>query len=271
METLQAAIVIAEQERDQAVAARTVAEAQAAQVLVDLSTAQAAAAATAAAAALTSAAAGAGKATTPLDIMFDGDSGALRLFLSKVQQRAIQFGWTSILQIKQAGTTFNFIEKYGQVTMASIKVRAIAIEAANDRETQNSSQMHTFLISSITDGLLGKVISQKEQYRTDTGFQDGPSLLKVIVTISYVDMRAQAGHIRQCLARLSPTILTPEYNCNIQKLNEYMVVLEEGLAARGEASQDTMMNVQSANMHVRTLILSGMLKTSMLVGSRELR
>jgi hypothetical protein len=108
--------------------------------------------------------------------------------------------------------------------------------------------MYTFLITSVTDGLLGKIISQKETYTSATGFQDGPSLLKVIVTISHVDTRAQAGYIRQCLARLSITILTPEYNCDIQKLNEYVVVLEEGLAARGEASQDTMMNVQAAYM-----------------------
>jgi hypothetical protein len=63
------------------------------------------------------------------------------------------------------------------------------------------------------------------------------------VTISHVDMRAQAGYIRQCLARLSITILESEFNCDIQKLNEHVAVLEEGLAARGESSQDTMMNV----------------------------
>jgi hypothetical protein len=39
-------------------------------------------------------------------------------------------------------------------------------------------------------------------------------------------------------------ILTPEYNCNIQKINEYVMLIEEGLAARGEASHDTIMNIQ---------------------------
>jgi hypothetical protein len=275
MEALQEAIRIAEQERDQAVAAKTAAEASAAQALVDLATAQTAAA-TANAAVLTAAAVTAGqvtfalspalasntllnyrssegikiygKATSPLDSLFDGDSGALRLFLSKVQQRATQFGWTAILQINQGGQVLGFIENYGQITINSIKAAAAVHEAANDRNAQNSSQMYTFLITSLTDGLLGKVISQKEHYTSATGFQDGPSLLKTIVTIAHVDTRAQAGYIRQCLARLSIVILTPEYNCNIQKINEYVVVLEEGLAARGEASQDTMMNVQAAYM-----------------------
>jgi hypothetical protein len=144
--------------------------------------------------------------------------------------------------------THNIIEGYGQVTLSSIRTNAATWEAANDRNTQNSSQMYSFLISSVTDGLLGKVISQKEDYTSATGFQDGPSLLKVMVTISHVDTRAQAGYIRQCLARLSITILDEEYACDIQKINEYVVVLEEGLAARGESSQDTMMNVHAAYM-----------------------
>jgi hypothetical protein len=143
---------------------------------------------------------------------------------------------------------FDFIKNYGQITIAAIRSQAVTLELSNNRKTQNSSQMYPFLITSISDELLGKVISQTEQYTSSTGFQGGPSLLKVIVTISHVDTRAQAGYIRQCLARLSITIPTPEYNCDIQKVNEYVIVLEEGLTARGETSQDTMMNVQAAYM-----------------------
>lgn len=182
-----------------------------------------------------------------MDSLFDGDLGALRLFLSKVQHRATQFGWNAILQISQARRTYSFIENYGQITLDSIHAQAATSEAANDRGTQNSSQMYTFLITSILDGLLGKVILQKGDYTSALGFQDGPSLLKIIITISHVDTGAQAGHIWQCLARLSITILTPKYN-NIQKINDYAVVPEEGLAARGEVSPDTMMNVQLVYM-----------------------
>jgi hypothetical protein len=142
----------------------------------------------------------------------------------------------------------NFIENYGQITVGTLKGQAAALNLANGRDTQNSSQMYTFLITSITNGLLGEVTRRSHSTRLGADFQDGRYLLKVIVTILHVDTRAQAGHICQCLARLSITILTPEYNCNIQKLNEHVVVLEEGLAARGKSSQDTMMNVQSAYM-----------------------
>jgi hypothetical protein len=106
--------------------------------------------------------------------------------------------------------------------------------------------MYLFLKTSITDGLLERVISHAGDYTSAMGFEDGPSLLKVIVTISHVDTRAQSGYICQCLARLSITILKEEYNCDIEKINEYMVVLEEVLAAQGEVSQDTIVNVQAA-------------------------
>jgi hypothetical protein len=262
MEALQEQLRVMEQERD---TARATAQAQAAQAVVDLAAAQAATRGPAGPVvfALTPALASNdlinystgegiklyGKAIAPLDTLYNGDSASLRLFLSKVQQRANQSGWKSILQISnQTGQVFDFIKNYGQITIAAIRVQAVTLELSNNRKTQNSSQMYTFLITSISDELLGKVISQTEQYTSSTGFQDGPSLLKVIVTISHVDTRAQAGYIRQCLAKLSITILTPEYNCDIQKVNEYVIVLEEGLTARGETSQDTMMNVQAAYM-----------------------
>jgi hypothetical protein len=126
-------------------------------------------------------------------------------------------------------------------------VHGATTEAVNGRSTQNSSQMYTFLITSVTDGLLAKIISKRDKdYTMVTGFQDRPTLLKVIVTILHVDTRAQAGYIWQGLERLSIMILMPACHHNIEKLNEYGVVLEEGLAARGGASQDTLLNVQTA-------------------------
>jgi hypothetical protein len=136
-----------------------------------------------------------GKAIAPLDTLFSGDAALLRLFLSKVQQRATQSGWTGILQVMQNGARMSFIENYGQLTLESIRVQAATLEVSASRDTQNSSQMYTFLITSMTDELLGRIISQEESYTSVTGFQDNPSLLKVIITISHVDTRAQAGYI----------------------------------------------------------------------------
>jgi hypothetical protein len=102
------------------------------------------------------------------------------------------------------------------VTLASIRAKALMVKAASDRGTQNSLQMYTYLIMSITDGMVGKVISKKDDYTSANAFQDGPSLLKIIITISRINMRAQSGFIQACLSRLSLTILEPKYNCNIE-------------------------------------------------------
>jgi hypothetical protein len=262
MDLLQQELNLANQQRDaaqalanQAAAAQAAAQAATAQAVQDLANAHAAAAALATGTptfALSPALASSNallnyntsegikiynKATSPMETPFTGDSGNLRLFLAKVQQKSNQYGWHRVLTIAQDGQPYNLINSYGMVQLALVRAQA---------QTQNSLQMHLFLKTSITDGLLGRVISKAQDYTSAAGFEDGPSLLKVIVTISHVDTRAQSGYIRQCLARLSITILTDEYCCNIEKINEYVVILEEGLAARGESSQDTMMNVQAA-------------------------
>ena len=271
MEALQEELNLANQARDaaqalanQAAADQATAQAQAAQAVLDLANERAAAAALVTwplTFALSPALASTNtllnyktsegikiynKATAPMDTLFSGDSGNLRLFLAKVQQKSNQYGWHRILTIAQNGQPYNLVTSYGLVELGSVRAQAQTLETAANRDTQNSSQMHLYLKTSITDGLLGRVISKAADYTSATGFEDGPSLLKVLVTISHVDTRAQSGYIRQCLARLSITILTDEYSCNIEKINEYVVVLEEGLAARGETSQDTMMNVQAA-------------------------
>ena len=171
MEVLQQRLDLAEQERDQATTDRAIAQAAAAQAVQDLLIAQAAPGGGGQVSfALLPALASAtilnyktsegikiyGKATAPLDVLFDGDSGALRLFLSKVQQRAMQSGWLTILWITQGTQVFNFVHCYGQVTIEAIQAQAMSVEAANGSNTQNTSQMYTFLITSISDGLLGK-------------------------------------------------------------------------------------------------------------------
>jgi hypothetical protein len=128
MEALQEQLLAVQQERDdtqannvQAVADRAASQEQAAQAMVDLAAAQAAAGGPAgpvtfslspalATNALINYVTGEGiklygRATAPLDALFNGDYASLRLFLtSKVQQRATQSGWTDILQIsKQTG------------------------------------------------------------------------------------------------------------------------------------------------------------------------
>jgi hypothetical protein len=128
----------------------------------------------------------------PIESLYDRDSGMLSLFLFKVQQRSMKFGWTSILMVNQAGQVYNLFESYGQVTITSIRAQTATVKAANSRDTQNSSQMYDFLIGSLTDGMLAKVMLRRETFTLMTGFQDGPSLLNIIVAITHMDASAEA-------------------------------------------------------------------------------
>lgn len=71
-------------------------------------------------------------------------------------------------------------------------------------------------------------------------------MLKVIITVSHVDTRAQSVHLRASLTGLSKTIATKEFGYDIEKLNRHVVILEEGLAARGTTSMDTIVNLHDA-------------------------
>ena len=187
MDQLLADLQVANDQRDAAlaqqaaaVAARTAAEATTAQAVADAAAAQAATTAALVAAnaappgptafALSPALASSNallnynssegikiynKATAPMDVLYNGGSGNLRLFLSKVQQKANQYGWNRILEIQQGSQTLNLVSSDGQVELLSIRAQALVLEAAAPRDTQNSSQMYLFLKTSITDGLLG--------------------------------------------------------------------------------------------------------------------
>jgi hypothetical protein len=79
-----------------------------------------------------------GKATAPLDALFSGDAALMRLFLSKVQQRARQSGWHGILQVMQDGARMSFIENYEQLTLESIRLQAATVGKPRTTETHRT-------------------------------------------------------------------------------------------------------------------------------------
>jgi hypothetical protein len=63
------------------------------------------------------------KATAPMEALYDGGSGNLQLFLSKMQQKGNQYGWPQILTISQGGSNYkNSVTSYGQVELSSVRV-----------------------------------------------------------------------------------------------------------------------------------------------------
>jgi hypothetical protein len=53
-----------------------------------------------------------------MEALYDGGSGNLWLFLSKMQQKGNQYGWTQILTINQGTSSYNLVTSYGQVQLS---------------------------------------------------------------------------------------------------------------------------------------------------------
>jgi hypothetical protein len=75
------------------------------------------------------------KATAPIEALYDGGLGNLRLFLSKMQQKGNQYRWTRILTINQGTSSYNLVTSYGQVELSSVRTQATQLEVAGSRET----------------------------------------------------------------------------------------------------------------------------------------
>ena len=76
------------------------------------------------------------------------------------------------------------------------------------------------------------------------GKPDGPSLFKVIISKAHVDTCATSTVIRMNLSSLDTYIL--KINCNILTFNEYVRAQVYALAARGEQTQDLLVNLFKA-------------------------
>ena len=76
------------------------------------------------------------------------------------------------------------------------------------------------------------------------GQLNGPTFLKVIITASHIDTRATVSHIRTNLTNLDDYFQSNR--SNIQKFNHYVKGQRSALAARGEQTQDLLVNLFKA-------------------------
>lgn len=130
-------------------------------------------------------------ATEPLKHLFDhklGRTVSLALDLSK---RAMESGWTKgtgdIITIPDsAGNDKNLIKHYGQLSLEDIKNKAQTYAGNPSRAAQNSSQMCTFLLDSLTESTRTEIMQVKDEWSIGEEGQ-GPMLFKVLMNKTIVD------------------------------------------------------------------------------------
>jgi hypothetical protein len=188
------------------------------------------------------------KATAALPIIFDGDAANLQVFLRSLGRRANTMGWrANIFAIPTASGTLDLLDSFGTVSLDDVRAHALTYvgmeEGPPARMAQNAEQLAACLADSLTKETLRKVETRRREY-TLGGTEVGPMFLKVVIASCYIDTMATSTSIRLSLSRLDEYIGTVD--ADIEKFNQYVRVQLDGLAARGESTSDTLVNLFKA-------------------------
>ena len=187
------------------------------------------------------------KATAKLsDELYDCESEGLRDFLELVRARGEVMGWNlSILSIPvdvndQLGDAQDFLDHYGEIDLDHCRAHAMTYYNQQNRAAQDSMQLYTCLMDSISRVGRNKITGFRSQY-TINGIPCGILLLKVVVRESYIDTNATTTYIRDQLSCLDTFLPTVDYD--IGKMNLHVQSLVEALNARGETTTDLLSNL----------------------------
>ena len=182
-------------------------------------------------------------ATKELDSnKYDGEAQGLMPFLELLEERATNFGWdTTIMMIPQAGgNPKNLLAEYGTISMAQIRAHEDSYIATHTRNAQDSNLLYECIMNSISAECKAKLTIWKQEYRC-RHLPSGNLLLKVLIRECHLDTNATVGGIRNRLSTLD--VYLPTVGYNITKFNMYVKNLVDQLRARGEFTNDLLINL----------------------------
>jgi len=166
--------------------------------------------------------------------------------LEDIAERAANFGWNiTVLDIPNDAndvfsTTKNLLKHYGEISLDHIRKHAKTYVNTQTRAAQDSIQLYSCLWASLSDEGKSKVNVHRSDYHIGEQ-RVGALLLKVIIRESHIDTNATISHIRTQLSSLDTYL--PTIGHDIGKLNDYVTSLHDALLARGEVSNDLLINL----------------------------
>ena len=173
-------------------------------------------------------------AVSALTSEYKGDDRSLKVFLSGITSKALQFGWeTLILMIPdEAGTVRNLLKNYTIITNADIKAHAATYILLPTRAAQASAQLARCILSSLDPVFLVKLLTRQGEY-TMNGVELGPAMLKTVCSLVTIETKSAVPLIKGMLGDLRPLI--KDYKSNITDFNVHVKDLMNQLeAANGE-------------------------------------
>jgi hypothetical protein len=183
--------------------------------------------------------------TDSLSIKFDCKPDNLQLFLDQARDKSIVFDWLNILSIPIQGDVAmskDLIESYGEISYEAVCAHALTYMNEDSREAQDSFMFYHCLMNSLTDAAQKQVRTRGNMFPFMFGGKgSGPVLLKVIIMVSHVDTRATITSVRTKLSSLDHAMR--EQDSDIEAFNDYVLGLVSKLHARGEQTQDLLVNL----------------------------
>jgi hypothetical protein len=184
-------------------------------------------------------------AIEPLSIKFDCSPENLQLFLDQARDKSIVYDWLNILSIPLGGdvaATKDLIESYGEIPYDDVRNHALTYMHEDSREAQDSFMMYHCLMNSLTDAAQKQVRTRGNVHPFMFGGKgSGPVLLKLIIMVSHVDTRATITSVRTKLSSLDQAMR--DHDSNIELFNDYVIGQVSKLHARGEQTQDLLVNL----------------------------
>jgi len=159
------------------------------------------------------------EAIKPVEPAFDCTAGGLKVFLSRIADKATGYGWTAILEVPQDvahpdDDLMNILTEYGRISIQQVRDHVETYLTNESRAAQESMQLYMCLKASLTKEGEATIMLQADSFTVDN-VQSGVLLLKVIINESYIDTNATTRTIRD----------------NLAALDIYMVAIESDITA----------------------------------------
>jgi hypothetical protein len=180
---------------------------------------------------------------------FDMQPSGMRNFLKEVETRSDEVGFSTLfdIDVTRASATGvvttikrNLLRQYGQLTLEVVQLSTGTYLATDSRKAQLEAMLYTCLSKSLTANTQKRMSLNTAEFEAN-GRKSGTCYLKVIMMETQQDTNATTKHLRDNLRALDEYIV--KIDSDIIKFNEYVKEQMEGLAARGETTQDLLTNL----------------------------
>jgi hypothetical protein len=177
--------------------------------------------------------------TKSLETKYDGQQTGLKVFLRSISTKAKTFGWDTLVLTIPDGAPVpvnrNLLTQYGLLTIANVTAAANIYIGTNTRAAQASAQLAQCITASLEQGITLKLLLRGEEFMIG-GVEDGPCMLKTLISVVNIQTRATVSCVRSALKRLPE--LMQELESDVTKFNMVVGSHIDNLNAMGATCED---------------------------------